>query len=118
MAGEHVDGGLEILQSELVQREHVGQRVVPGRDERIGVLRDTDLREEGTHVGAAIGGGHDWWPPWPDEYRSGNARRGDTSAQTIHQTLMYRTQMRRYTSYTFTRTWGQRGVFYTSKAGV
>jgi hypothetical protein len=39
----------------------------------------------------------------------------DTSAQTIHQKLMYRTQMRRYTSYTLHRTCGQRGVYYTSK---
>ena len=41
-----------------------------------------------------------------------------TSAQTIHQNLMYSTQMRRYTSYTLHRTCGQRGVCYTSKADV
>ena len=41
-----------------------------------------------------------------------------TSAQTIHQNLMYSTQMRRYTSYTFTRTWNHMGVYYTSKADV
>ena len=59
MAGQHVDGHLEILQSGLVQREHVGKRVVAGRDERIGVLRDTGFGEKGSDVGPAALGGHD-----------------------------------------------------------
>jgi hypothetical protein len=59
VAGQHVDGHLEILQSGLVQREHVGKRVVAGRDERIGVLRDTGFGEKGSDVGPAALGGHD-----------------------------------------------------------
>ena len=54
---------LQILQSELVQREHVGKRVEAGRDERISVLHDAGFREEGSDVGPAAFGGHDDWRP-------------------------------------------------------
>ena len=88
MAGQHVDGHLEILQSGHVQREHVGKRVVAGRDERIEVLRETGFGEKGSRTSAP--------PPSVammiaalGPHRSDN----DTSAQ-----------MRRYTSYTLHRT--------------